>query len=143
MNLLYKLKLHIKKFIVIHFYNLSEMHFTMNAWTFTKGNLKNRLELKTSYFIKQLSTKWASEKHIVIIKEEDGGVVVVVEAPPQGMCLPKKLNFMCSHKHKVKFRKKKIIFNKNNGIRYRLAYPENESFLSISNTPRSHTMHEK
>ena len=63
---------------MIHFYNLSEIHFTIDAWTFKKKVTKKRLELKTSYLIKQLLTKWTSEKHMVLFRRMIGGVVVFV-----------------------------------------------------------------
>ena len=65
---------------MIHFYNLSEIHFTMDAYKFKKKVTKMRLELNTFYLIKQLSTKWVSAKHIILFRRRiGGGVVVVVE----------------------------------------------------------------
>jgi len=43
---------------------------------FQKKVIKNWLELKTSYLLKQLLTKWANAKQIILFRRRIGGVVV-------------------------------------------------------------------
>ena len=57
---------------MIHLYNWSEIHNTILAWNFSKKVTKERLELKTSYLIRKLLTKWSSKTYCNVQKEDWG-----------------------------------------------------------------------
>jgi hypothetical protein len=65
---------------------------------FFKKVTKERLELKTSYLIRQVLTKWSSKTYCNVQKEDWGVVVVVVVEDGLGERAKKKL---FSHKKKI------------------------------------------
>ena len=117
---------------MIHFYTWSEIHFTIWAWTFSKKVTKERLELKTSYLIRQLLTKWSSKtetsylirqlltkwssKTYCNVHKEDWGWLLLLTALESVL---KKNSFHT---------RKKFLFSMTTRVRSRLAYPEDSPF---------------
>jgi hypothetical protein len=94
---------------------------------FQKSN-KKRLDLMTSYLIKQLLAKRASAKHIILFIRR---IVVVFVEDGHGECA-----------HKKKITEEKKMFLIATRVISQLAHLENGMFPSISDLPRSYKAHD-
>ena len=111
----------LKLLIVIHFYTWSEIHFIILAWTFSKKVTKERLELKSSYLIRQLLTKWSNKTYCNVQKEDWGCCCCCC------YCCWRRPWRACSKKT-LFTQEKKIRFSMTTRVRSRLAYPEDAPF---------------
>ena len=95
------------------------------AWTFSKNVTKERLELKTSYLIRQFLTKWSSKTYCNVQKEDWGCCCFCFCCC---CCCCWRRPWRACSKKTLFTQEKKFRFSMTTRVRFRLAYPEDAPF---------------